>query len=112
MSRNWNDANRETVASGTQALIRTSESLERSQRTALETEQIGYSVISDLGVQRESLERTRNNLSDTNDQLADTQKLLNLMHRRVFTNKFILIAIIITELLILGIVVYIKYFKK
>lgn len=112
MAYNWADSNRQTVLSGTEALIRTSQSLERSQRTAIETEQVGYSVISDLGVQRESLERTRSNLIDTGEQLEESHKLLNVMKRRVFANKFILISIIVVEMLILGLMVYVKFFKK
>lgn len=111
-SHDWESANRRTVLEGRQALLRTAESLERSQRTAIETEEIGTSIISDLGTQREVLERTRTNLHTTGDHLTQTQKVINSMYRRVLTNKFLLVLIILTETAILAAVVYLKFFKK
>lgn len=108
----WEQTNRNTVLEGRQALLRTAESLERSQRTAIETEEIGTSIIADLGTQRETLERARGNLQNTDEHLTHTQKLINSMYKRVFTNKFILILIILVEAAILGAVVYLKFFKK
>lgn len=108
----WEQANRNTVLEGRQALLRTAESLERSQRTAVETEEIGASIVVDLGTQRETLERARGNLHNTDEHLTQSQKLINSMYRRVFTNKFILILIILVESGILGATVYLKFFKK
>lgn len=108
----WQEANRATVLEGTEALLRTAESLERSRRIAQESEDIGTSIIADLGTQRESLERVRDSLQNTDQFLTQSQKILNSMYKRVFTNKFILILIILTEVVILGAVVYLKFFKK
>jgi vesicle transport through interaction with t-SNAREs protein 1 len=49
---------------GTASLQRASESLARSQRVAIESEQIGEQVIGELGTQRESLTRTRDRVCD------------------------------------------------
>ena len=39
----------------------------------METEQVGTGIIEDLGTQRESLERTRNRLVDTESELNETR---------------------------------------
>jgi len=107
----WEESTRRTVLHGTESLVRTADSLERSQRAALDAEQIGYAVVGDLNVQRESLERSRQTLIDSHQQLQESHKVLSSMQRRVFYNKFVLIAIIVTEALILALVVYLKHFK-
>ncbi|CAB0030063.1 unnamed protein product [Trichogramma brassicae] len=65
-----------------------------------------------LGEQRETLMRAKNRLINTDQELAKSRKIINTMKRRVLTNKFVLILIIIFEVVILGLTVYIKFFKK
>lgn len=48
---------------GTDSLSRASESIERSQRIAAETDQIGTDIIEELGEQREQLQRTKSRVS-------------------------------------------------
>lgn len=50
---------------GTEHLNNASQSIERSQRIAVETEQIGTNIIDELGEQREQLDRTRDRVSWT-----------------------------------------------
>ena len=103
-----------TVIQGTQALERTSQSIYRSTQVALETEEIGTSVIEELGTQRESLTRARERLVDTDMELGRSRRILNSMYRVAITNKLILIIVILLELAILGGLVYYKFvsFKK
>lgn len=108
----WAEANRSTVRAGTQALLQTSASLARSERVALETAEAGTSIVSELRTQTESLERAKNNLNHMNDQLTQSRKIIHTLYRRVFTNKFIVLLIIILEIAVLGSVVYLKFFKK
>lgn len=115
MSQNtydWTESNRNTVRAGTQALKQTAESLARSERVALETAEAGTSIISELRTQTESLERAKTNLNRMNDRLTQSRKIISVLYKRVFTNKFIVILIIILEIAILGSVVYLKFFKK
>ena len=69
-------------------------------------------MISDLGTQRESLQRTRDRLEDTDAELSRSQRLLRTMYARVLSNRLLLIAIIVTELALLGAAIYIRFFKK
>lgn len=107
----WEERQRSTLLDGRRALERTSESLARSERTALETEAIGVEVVSNLGTQRETLERARNRLEDIDQGLTRTQSILNTMNRRVLTNKLLLILIIVSECGILASLVYLKFIK-
>lgn len=84
----------------------------RSQQVSAETDAVGTEVISDLGVQRESLQRTRERLADTDVELGRSQRLLRTMYIRVLSNKVLLVAIIVAELALLGAAIYLKFFKK
>lgn len=52
-------AQRTILIQGTESLNSASESIARSQRIAVESEQIGTDIIEELGQQREQLDRTR-----------------------------------------------------
>ncbi|KAM4543133.1 vesicle transport through interaction with t-SNAREs homolog 1B [Odontesthes bonariensis] len=103
---------RTLLLQGTDSLNNASQSIERSQRIAAETEHIGSDIIEELGEQREQLDRTRNRLVNTGENLSRSRKILRAMSRRLVTNKLLLGVIIIMELAILGAVVYLKFFRK
>ncbi|XP_047466430.1 vesicle transport through interaction with t-SNAREs homolog 1B [Mugil cephalus] len=102
---------RALLLQGTDSLNNASQSIERSQRLAAETEHIGNDIIEELGEQREQLDRTRNRLVDTGENLSRSRKILRAMSRRLVTNKLLLAVIILMELGILGAVVYLKFFR-
>ncbi|XP_021693079.1 vesicle transport v-SNARE 12 [Aedes aegypti] len=104
----WNERNRQQVLEGRQILERTSASLARSNQIAIETEQTGHEVMSELEVQRESLLRSQRRLENANDGLSKSSAILRAMHRNVFYNKVVLILIIVMEALILAGLLYIK----
>ncbi|XP_018322923.1 vesicle transport through interaction with t-SNAREs homolog 1B [Agrilus planipennis] len=103
--------NRKTVLEGREILERTGQSLARSEHVAIETENIGTQVVSDLSEQRETLLRAKSRLTNADEQLDSTRNILRRMGRNVLYNKLILILIIILEILILASLSYLK-FKK
>ncbi|XP_043110926.1 vesicle transport through interaction with t-SNAREs homolog 1B [Puntigrus tetrazona] len=103
---------RALLIQGTESLNNASKSIERSQRIAAETDQIGTDIIEELGEQREQLDRTRDRLVHTGENLSRSRKILRAMSRRLVTNKLLLSVIIIMELAILAGVVYLKFFRK
>lgn len=103
---------RALLIQGTDSLNNATKSIERSQRIAAETDQIGTDIIEELGEQREQLDCTRNRLIHTGENLSRSRKILRAMSRRLVTNKLLLSVIIIMELAILGAVVYLKFFRK
>jgi len=85
---------------GRQRLMDTSERLQEgtrrideTRRVALETEEIGIDVMSDLRGQRDVILRTRTHMGDIDSNLEASRRTLTTMGRRVVTNKFILAAI-------------------
>jgi len=106
------DQYRQQVLAGTEILARTGDSLSRAQQVAIETDEVGNEIITDLGSQRESLERTRARLAESDVELGRSRKILRKMYVNVFSNKIILIVIIVIEILILCGVVYWKYLRK
>lgn len=102
----WQDHNRRLVHEGRQILERTSASLARSNQVAIETEQIGTEVITELDEQRETLLRSQRRLDDANADLSKSSALLRAMKRNVFYNKITLILIIVLEVVcLLGLVI-------
>lgn len=102
---------RALLLQGSESLNNASQSIERSQRLAAETEQIGTDIIEELGEQREQLDRSRNRLINTGENLSRSRKILRAMSRRLVTNKLLLGVIILMELAILGALVYLKFFR-
>ncbi|KAK6304880.1 hypothetical protein J4Q44_G00254660 [Coregonus suidteri] len=103
---------RTLLLQGHEHLNNASQSIERSQRIAAETDQIGVDIIEELGDQREQLDRTRDRLVNTGENLSRSRKILRAMSRRLMTNKLMLSVITLMELAILGAVVYLKFFRK
>ncbi|XP_032663204.1 vesicle transport through interaction with t-SNAREs homolog 1B-like [Odontomachus brunneus] len=106
----WEAEHRRVLQDGNAALERSAQSVARSQAVAAESEQVGTEVISELGEQRERLLRAKRRLSQTDEELNKTRKILNVMRVRVLTNKIVLIFIILLEVTIIGIIVYLKFF--
>lgn len=135
---NWDEVNRQEILRGQQILERTSQSINNSQRIAIETEEVGvgvsrviylksidsksekiiiilyfmFQVINELNEQRESLLRSRNRLQNMDEGLSKSQRLIRAMSRHVLYNKILLIFIIILEVGILAGLVYLKFFRK
>ncbi|XP_012679099.1 vesicle transport through interaction with t-SNAREs homolog 1B [Clupea harengus] len=103
---------RAMLIQGTSSLNNATASIERSQRLAAETDQIGNEIIEELGEQREQLDRTRDRMVHTGENLSRSRKILRSMSRRLVTNKLLLSVVIVMELAILGAVVYLKFFRK
>jgi len=106
------DAYREKVIAGVSSLDRTGESIQRAQQISAETDEVGIGIIDDLETQRESLERTRTRLIDTDTQITSSRNILKKMYLNVRANKIILICIIFIELGILIGLVYWKFIAK
>ena len=106
------EIHRRQVEEGSGILERTSQSILRSQQVALESEEVGGEIVSDLGVQRETLERARNRLQETNAEISRSRKVIRRIYLGVLQNKAVLIAVIVVELLIICALVYWKFIAK
>ncbi|KAJ3612963.1 hypothetical protein NHX12_019220 [Muraenolepis orangiensis] len=107
----YQQSQRSLLLQGHESLASASQSIERSQRIATETDQIGADIIEELGGQREQLDHARTRLENTGEHLSRSRKILRAMSRRLMTNKLLLAIIILMELAVLGAVVYLKFFR-
>ncbi|XP_076172455.1 vesicle transport through interaction with t-SNAREs 1b [Ptiloglossa arizonensis] len=110
--RNWEEEQRRTLLENNEILEHSAQSIARSQAIAAESEQLGTEVISELSGQRERLLRAGRRLSQTDEELDKTRKILNAMRRNVLMNKYVLILIILLEIAILGVIIYLKFFHS
>lgn len=102
-----------------QRLLDNSERLERSgnhlsnaYRVAVETEEIGNSVLRDLENQRETLSRARSRLRDTDAELGRSSRLVNSMIMRHMREKLALYVIGVVFFLVICVSVYFTVTKK
>ena len=103
---------RSQIMRGAAVLDQTSQSIQRSTQVAHETEEVGDAIMNDLGVQRETLERARTMLGETEAELSRSRRIIKRLSRSTIYNKMVLIVIIIIELLIIIALVYWKWFSK
>ncbi|XP_017873218.1 PREDICTED: vesicle transport through interaction with t-SNAREs homolog 1B [Drosophila arizonae] len=91
----------QVIANTYDVLQRTTQSIQRSNQVAIETENIGTEVLGELGEQRESLLRTTRRLEDADQELSKSRIILRKLSREVIYNKIVLILIIFLEVAIL-----------
>ncbi|KAJ5273404.1 hypothetical protein N7478_008529 [Penicillium angulare] len=100
---------RQQLLSGTERLERSSARLQQSQRTALETEDVGRNVLTNLYEQRQTIQHTRDNLHESEGYVDTSIKTLRGMARRMATNRMITIGIITVLVLLIIAVIYSKF---
>ncbi|EDW14440.1 vesicle transport through interaction with t-SNAREs homolog 1B [Drosophila mojavensis] len=91
----------QVIANTYDVLQRTTQSIQRSNQVAIETENMGTEVLGELGEHRESLLRTTRRLEDADQELSKSRIILRKLSREVIYNKIVLILIIILEVAIL-----------
>ncbi|CAL9699575.1 unnamed protein product [Knipowitschia caucasica] len=82
----------------TERLERSSRRLEAGYQIAVETEQVGQEILSNLHSDREKIQRSRERLRETDANLGKSSRILTGMLRRIIQNRvlvFILGAIIV-----------------
>ncbi|XP_021195367.1 vesicle transport through interaction with t-SNAREs homolog 1A [Helicoverpa armigera] len=90
----------------TERLERTGRALTDGYRVVLETEQIGAAVLQDLNLQRETIQRSRGRLRETDEQLNRSTRLMNTMIMRALQDRFILIMVFLVLGILLCVGVY------
>ncbi|KAJ9063210.1 t-SNARE VTI1 [Entomophthora muscae] len=99
---------RASLLSGTERLNESSSRLESSHRLALETEQLGAGILTDLRAQRDQIVNTRNTLREADAHVDTAQRTLKEMAYRMLQNRLIMTAAVI---LLIALILLILYFK-
>ncbi|XP_026501026.1 vesicle transport through interaction with t-SNAREs homolog 1A [Vanessa tameamea] len=99
----WSMVNdqRRKLLDNTERLERSGKNLTEGYKVLLETEQIGAAVLQDLNAQRETIQRSRGRLRETDAQLNRSSRLMNSMLMRLLRERAVL-ALLLLALLALG----------
>ncbi|XP_013863098.1 vesicle transport through interaction with t-SNAREs homolog 1A isoform X1 [Austrofundulus limnaeus] len=87
----------------TEKLERSSRRLEAGYQIAVETEQVGQEILSNLHTDREKIQRARERLRETDANLGKSSRILTGMLRRIIQNRvliFILGAVIFVTIIL------------
>ncbi|KAI3467302.1 hypothetical protein Pfo_023965 [Paulownia fortunei] len=96
---------RERLAMSTERLDQSTDRIRESRRAALETEELGVSILEDLHQQRETLLHSHKKAA-----IDKSKKVLTSMTRRMSRNKWIVGSIIAALILAIIVVLYFKFF--
>ena len=100
---------RDKLIAGVNNIDKSSEALRRTERTGLETEEIGTAVLTDLHGQREKLENADRNLSTVDDNMSSAKRKLIALSLKIAGDKLILGTIIGVQCLTIFLIVFFKW---
>lgn len=106
----YGSGDRTRLLAGTSLLEDGTRRLQDSQRIALETEEQGSDILSNLRRQREQIENSRDTLYSADASIDRASGTLKKMVRRMYKQRFITGAIIAVLILLILIIVYEKVF--
>jgi len=106
----YGTSDRTRLLAGTALLEDGTKRLQGSQRIALETEEQGADILSNLRRQREQIENTRDTLHGADISIDRASGTLKKMVRRMYKQRFITGGIITVLVLLILIIVYEKVF--
>lgn len=100
------DNQRSRLMATNERLNNASDKIRGAVQTALETEKIGESILSDLADQRATIAHARGTLAGTMSGLDKSKKMLQGMGRRALKNKMLMYVVIATLIIMIGFIVY------
>jgi vesicle transport through interaction with t-SNAREs protein 1 len=106
----YGSSDRTRLLAGTSLLEDGTRRLQDSQRIALETEEQGADILSNLRRQREQIENSRDTLYSADASIDRASGTLKKMVRRMYKQRIITAAIIAVLILLILIIVYEKVF--
>ena len=96
----------------TEKVVKMNKTLDQGYQISLETEEIGKAILSDLNDQREVIQRSRDRLRTTNNDLGQSSRILTKMLTRLVQNKFLLFGVFLFLLVAVIIAMYLVVRKK
>lgn len=84
---------RQRLLNNSERLERTGNQLLSGYRTVIETEELGNQVLQDLAIQRETIQRARSRIRETDADLGRSSRLMSGMIFRSLQQRFILIGV-------------------
>ncbi|XP_076645284.1 vesicle transport through interaction with t-SNAREs 1a isoform X2 [Halictus rubicundus] len=103
---------KERLLDASDRIDRSGRTLQNGYRMVLETEEIGSQVLKELHSQRETIQRGRGRLRDTDAELGRGSRLLSGMIFRNLQQRFILAAVALMLIIVGCVVVYYSFKSK
>ncbi|XP_003382490.1 PREDICTED: vesicle transport through interaction with t-SNAREs homolog 1A-like [Amphimedon queenslandica] len=97
---------RARLLDNTERLAKTSDTLEDGYRIAKETETIGLDIIDNLQGDRDTINRIRGRLRDTDSEISKGGRVIRRIGRRIVQHKIILAVVILVILVIIGLLIF------
>jgi len=104
----YDDSENSALLESSDRIERGTRRLQEANRVAIESEQIGADILSNLQKDRETINRTRARVRDTEFNLSESSRILSGMIRRALQNRVILYSIIGGLAFFILITIYIK----
>ncbi|XP_015591492.1 vesicle transport through interaction with t-SNAREs homolog 1A [Cephus cinctus] len=113
---NWDSGimedQRKRLLDTSERIDRTGRTLQNGYRMVLETEEIGSQVLKDLHEQRETIQRSRGRLRETDAELGRGSRLLTGMIVRALQQRLILALVALVLIIVACFVVYYSFRSK
>ncbi|KAF5289326.1 hypothetical protein FQR65_LT11890 [Abscondita terminalis] len=84
---------KQKLLDNSEKIERTGKRLEEGYRVILETQDIGTHVLQNLNEQRETIQRSRDRLRSTNENLGNSSRVMNMMIMRSIQQKIIFLIV-------------------
>eukprot|EP00299_Pterocystis_sp_00344_P009629 c410_g1_i1.p1 GENE.c410_g1_i1~~c410_g1_i1.p1 ORF type:complete len:130 (-),score=23.16 c410_g1_i1:14-403(-) len=102
---------RQKLLSQSERIAAGSRRIQNARRLAAETESVGLEIIGELSSQRDKITKAKDGLRATNSAISQSQRVLRSMIQRARTNRWMMYAIILILLILIGVIIYYKWFK-
>ncbi|GFQ88901.1 vesicle transport through interaction with t-SNAREs homolog 1A [Trichonephila clavata] len=100
------DDQKQRLLDNTERLESSSRQLEGGYKLAVEAEQIGSQILTDLSSQRETIKKSKSRVQETNYDLGRSSRIVNGMIRGIKQQKMVLYAVAAVMLLTIVLAVY------
>lgn len=103
---------RDRVRAGLAQLQEDSRVLQDTARIADETAQVGQATLAELDAQRQTINRARGQLRETDSKLVRAGRYIRAMQNRTVITKLITACIILTLVVAIFVVIYMKWLRS
>ncbi|XP_046674534.1 vesicle transport through interaction with t-SNAREs homolog 1A-like [Homalodisca vitripennis] len=103
-----NEEQKQRLLDNSERLERTGNHLTSGYQILLETEEIGSQVLRDLSQQRETIQKSRSRLRETDAELGRSSRLVQAMIARSLQHRFVLLLVGIGFCLVVAVSIYIS----
>ncbi|XP_069467894.1 vesicle transport through interaction with t-SNAREs homolog 1A isoform X2 [Ambystoma mexicanum] len=103
------ESQRAHLLDNTEKLERSSRRLEAGYQIAVETEQIGQSILENLDHDRGKIQRARERLRETDTNLGKSSRILTGMLRRIIQNRVLIVVLCIFLVFAIGLAIFFSF---